>query len=92
MARYLEQYASVEALQYDGTRESALAIAKAFPGKIARDLARDDVLLALACDGFDHEQLREVPTGAWLYRRLMSGRLHLERDELFAPYHTRLDL
>lgn len=91
MARYHAKYESVEALQYDGTRESALAIAAAFPGKITRALDCDVVVAFV--DFFGQQVLREVPAGSWLVRRSPYGTqlLELVSDEHFTPFHTRLD-
>ncbi len=89
-------FTSIEAIRFDGTRESALAIAAAFPGRVGLDVAQDDVLLALSRDPLlGREALRPVPPGSWLVARYgRMGQLDLFTDRHFRvlhePYPTSL--
>ena len=87
--RFLRPHAMVEALQFDGSRTSALAIAKAFPGRIALDVEHDDVLLALAHDVLGRKALHKVERGSWLVRASVIGdRVELLTDRYFRDVYV----
>ncbi len=89
IGRFVCSFTALEAIRFDGTRGSALAIAAAFPGRVALDVAHDDVLLVLSRDTLlGHEELRAVPHGAWLVARYgRRGSLDLLGDRLFRALH-----
>ncbi len=96
LGRFVCSFTSLEAIRFDGTRESALAIAAAFPGRVGLDVAHDDLLLALSRDTLvGREELRPVPPGSWLVARYgRMGPLDLFGDRHFRvlhePYPTSL--
>lgn len=89
IGRFVCSFTSLEAIRFDGTRASALAIAAAFPGRIGRDVAQDNVLLALSRDTLlGREELRPVPPGSWLVARYgRQGPLDLFGDRHFRALH-----
>jgi len=63
MLTFVCRYALVYAEHFDGTRESTLAMAEAFPRRVMLDVARDGVLV-LQSDG-----LVELPRNFWIAER-----------------------
>jgi len=88
IGRFVCSFTSLEAIRFDGTRASALAIAAAFPGRVGLDVAQDDLLLALSHDTLlGREALRPVPPGSWLVARYGQGPLDLFGDRHFRALH-----
>lgn len=57
---------SVRAMQFDGSRESAAAIAALFPNRVFWSVEREGVLLARVEQWLSFEPLNELAPGSWL--------------------------
>lgn len=86
VGRFVQPYACYDAVQFDGSRKSALALARAFPGRVALDVKRRHLLLVSAttlssdADG----ELRAMTAGSWLVRDHCSrGAPQLLSDQSF---------
>ena len=87
-ATYLRPYGSFDAIQFDGSPESAVAIATAFPKLIARAVEPGDRLLALCFDSIGYHALHVVAPGCWLVKAGLFGRLELLADEHFRAVYV----
>lgn len=87
MALFVCRHATVQAVQFDGTRDSALAAAQVFPGQVALDVRLEGGLLSLSVDALGRPALLPVPQGSWLTQPLVFGCVSVLSDELFRALH-----
>ena len=79
---YVRRFSRVAAVQFDGSRDSALRIAARFPFSVARSVQYDDVLLVTGRYGFS-----ELRSGDWIVEELLTGALHVMADDHFRLTH-----
>ena len=86
---WLSPDATFDALQFDGSRASALALSRAYKNRVALSVEHDAVLLVWALNGYDREGLHEMSPGSWLVRdRLFYGAPRMLTDQHFRAVFT----
>lgn len=86
MTSFVRTHTSVEAVQFDGSRDSALAIASSFPFRIARHVSDDSVLMVT--NGYD---MTEVTVGDWVTVDSFAG-VRVWTDQQFRALHRPFPL
>ena len=87
--QFVRPYATYKAMQFDGSRESALAIDRVFPKRVAFSVEHDNVLFAHALDMLGTLGLHEVRCSDWLVLETADyGAPHLMSDKLFQVLHA----
>ena len=83
MASYIRRAVPVTAHRFDGTSRAALAIAAAFPGRVARPVDREGELMVLC-----GSRLVRVRPETWVAENEATRILQLWPDDAFEVSHS----